>query len=111
MHFGSLAVIADYKPARFIHVLLNNGSHESVGGQRTSATQVDFEQLAHAVGYQGYAVAHDIDSLHVAWRKAAATHGPVLLELKIKTGSRTNLGRPTVSAEKGKLMFMEAVGV
>jgi phosphonopyruvate decarboxylase len=111
MHLGSLAVIADYKPERFIHVLLNNGSHESVGGQRTSATQVDFAQLAPAVGYHGYAVAQDIDSLREAWQTVVACRGPVLLEVKIKTGSRADLGRPTVSAEKGKITFMEAVGV
>jgi len=111
MHMGSMPVIATYKPQRFIHVLLNNGSHESVGGQATSAGVVNFAQLASAVGYAGYAVASDISSLKLAWQSLVGKGGPVLLEVKIRTGSRDNLGRPTSTAEQNKFAFMEAVGV
>jgi phosphonopyruvate decarboxylase len=111
MHMGSMPVIAGYKPKHFVHVLLNNGSHESVGGQATSAGQVNFAQLASAVGYAGYAVANDVASLQQAWQRLTSKHGPVLLEVKIKNGSRDDLGRPTTSAEQNKLAFMEAAGV
>lgn len=111
MHMGSMPVIAGYKPQRFIHVLLNNGSHESVGGQATSASQVNFAQLAEAVGYAGYAVANDVRSLRQAWISIICKEGPVLLEVKIKKGSRDDLGRPTTTAEQNKLAFMEKIGV
>lgn len=111
MHMGSMPVIAGYKPQRFVHVLLNNGSHESVGGQATAAGQVNFAQLADAVGYAGYAVAKDVPSLQQAWQSLANKQGPVLLEVKIKNGSRDDLGRPTTTAEQNKLAFMEAAGV
>jgi phosphonopyruvate decarboxylase len=111
MHMGSMPVIASYKPERFVHVLLNNGSHESVGGQATSAGQVNFAQLAEAVGYAGYAVANDMPSLKQAWQSLTFTQGPVLLEIKIKNGSRDDLGRPTTTAEQNKLAFMEAASV
>ena len=111
MHMGCMPVIADYKPLRFIHVLLNNESHESVGGQATSAGQVDFAQLSQAVGYAGYRVANDVTSLQQAWHSLADKVGPVLLEVRIKKGSRDNLGRPTTTAEQNKLAFMEAAGV
>jgi phosphonopyruvate decarboxylase len=111
MHMGSMPVIASYKPQRFVHVLLNNCSHESVGGQATSADQVNFALLADAVGYAGYAVAIDVPSLQQAWQSLAHKRGPVLLEVKIKNGSRDDLGRPTSSAEQNKLAFMEAAGV
>lgn len=111
MHMGSMPVIAGYKPQRFVHVLLNNRSHESVGGQATSADQVNFAQLAIAVGYAGYAVASDVPSLHQAWASLTDKTGPVLLEIKIKRGSRDDLGRPTTTAEQNKLAFMEAAGV
>lgn len=111
MHMGSMPVIAGYKPGRFVHVLLNNGSHESVGGQATSASQVNFAQLAGAVGYVGYAVADNVPSLQQAWLSLTNKHGPVLLEVKIKNGSRDDLGRPTTTAEQNKRAFMEAAGV
>lgn len=111
MHMGCMPVIADYKPKHFVHVLLNNGSHESVGGQATSAGLVDFAQLADAVGYVGYAVANDVSSLQQAWQILTQKQGPVLLELKIKNGSRVDLGRPTTTAEQNKLAFMEAFRV
>jgi len=110
MHMGSMPVIATYKPQKFIHVLLNNGSHESVGGQATSAHVVDFAQLAKAVGYSGYAVASDLIELQNAWCRLQNTNGPVLLEIKIKNGSREDLGRPTSTAEHNKLAFMESIG-
>lgn len=111
MHMGSLPVIANYQPKKFMHVLLNNFSHESVGGQATSARLVNFEELARAVSYAGYAVAHDTASLSAAWDKLSRLDGPVLLEVKIRNGSRDDLGRPTTTAEQNKRAFMEAAGV
>jgi phosphonopyruvate decarboxylase len=111
MHMGSMPVIAEFKPRQFFHVLLNNGSHESVGGQATSASIVNFAQLANAVGYEAYAVASDVLSLQQAWISLIDKKGPVLLEVKIKSGSRDNLGRPTSSAEQNKVAFMDAINV
>ncbi len=111
MHMGSMPVIANFKPRSFVHVLLNNGSHESVGGQATSAGLVDFSKLADAVGYAGYAVANDLQTLQLAWKNISEIDGPVLLEVKIKNGSREDLGRPSTTAEQNKLAFMKAAGV
>jgi phosphonopyruvate decarboxylase len=111
MHMGSMPVIAGYKPTRFVHVLLNNESHESVGGQATSANSVNFAQLANAVGYIGYALANDLLSLQRAWVSLIDKTGPVLLEVKIKNGSRHDLGRPTTTPEQNKLAFMEGIDV
>lgn len=108
MHMGSMPIIADYKPRRFIHVLLNNGSHESVGGQQTSAAKINFAQLAIAVGYVKYASAFDLPTLEDAWCSIKDETGPVLLEILIKNGSRRDLGRPTSTPEENKLNFMEA---
>lgn len=110
MHMGNMPVIATCKPQKFVHVLLNNCSHESVGGQATSANVVDFAKLASAVGYSDYAVASDLAGLQNAWLRLQNASGPVLLEIKIKNGSREDLGRPTSTAEQNKFAFMESIG-
>lgn len=111
MHMGCLPVIANYQPNKFTHVLLNNGSHDSVGGQATSSNVIDFSQLAKAVGYKSYEFASDVDSLKKSWSRISNSQGPVLLEIKISKGSRSNLGRPTTTAEENKRLFMENAGV
>ena len=111
MHMGAMPVIASCRPQRFIHVLLNNGAHESVGGQATAAGEVNFSQLAAAVGYAGYAISCDEAGLDEAWQSLAAVNGPVLMEVRIRKGSRNELGRPTSTAEQNKLAFMEAARV
>lgn len=109
MHMGSMPVIAKCRPQKFIHILLNNGAHESVGGQATSASVIKFSQLSPAVGYAGYAFAESPTELRNAWRSLDNTIGPVLLEIKIKNGSRSDLGRPTSTAEQNKLAFMKGI--
>lgn len=106
MHMGALAIIGSMKPKKFIHVLLNNGAHESVGGQPTVADQVDFSSIARAVGYAGYYVAVDQASLAKCWQELALVSGPVMLEVKIKNSSRSNLGRPTSTPQENKLAFI-----
>jgi len=109
MHMGALPIIGDQKPDNFVHVLLNNAAHESVGGQPTVADKVDFEAIALASGYTYYHLATDADTLHQAWSSIKHQEGPFFLEVKIRTGSRDDLGRPTNSPEQNKLAFMEAV--
>lgn len=106
MHMGSMPVIASIKPKSFIHVIINNESHESVGGQATVANHIDFELLSKANGYKGYSVAQDLESLRAAWSEIEGVTGPVLLEIRVAQGSRSNLGRPTTSAEDNKRAFM-----
>lgn len=110
MHMGSMPVIGSLKPANLIHVLLNNSAHESVGGQPTVAGQIDFEDLAISCGYRTYHCANDIASLKRAWLEIEGTAGPHLLEIKICTGSRVDLGRPTSTPQENKESFMKAIG-
>jgi phosphonopyruvate decarboxylase len=106
MHMGALPIIGDLKPENLIHVLLNNASHESVGGQPTVAGRMDFAAIAKACGYLDYQVANDADSLKACWGRICNQSGPVLLEVKITVGSRDDLGRPTSTPEENKRAFM-----
>jgi phosphonopyruvate decarboxylase len=107
MHLGALPIIGDLQPANLVHVLLNNAAHESVGGQPTVAGNVDFAALSKASGYRAYQVAANANELKSRWHQLTAQPGPVLLEVKISTGSREDLGRPAGAAEDNKRAFME----
>ncbi len=107
MHMGNLPIIGSVKPNNLVHILLNNAAHESVGGQPTVAGDVDFDAIAKASGYSCYLQADSEAGIQAGWQKLAEQSGPVLFEIKITTGSRDDLGRPTVTAEQNKLAFME----
>jgi phosphonopyruvate decarboxylase len=71
-----MAIIGDLKPANFVHVLLNNGAHESVGGQPTVAGQVDFAAIATAVGYAVYFKAPASKNWLPSGRRSTGKRGP-----------------------------------
>lgn len=108
MHLGALPIIGDVSPPNFLHVLLNNAAHESVGGQPTVADEVDFAAISRACGYRSYELATDANSIRRAWKSLANKPGPNMLEIRISTGARADLGRPTSTAEENKLSFMNA---
>lgn len=108
MHLGALPIIGSLVPKNLVHVLLNNAAHDSVGGQPTVADRVDFEGISKASGYTAYARASDVQGIEQAWQQLDKQPGPVFLEIRITTGSRDDLGRPTSSPEENKVAFMLA---
>lgn len=109
MHLGALPIVGSIAPANLVHVLLNNAAHESVGGQPTAAATTDFKAIALASGYNAYAVASSLEELTQSWQKLAKQKGPVFLEVRITTGSRDDLGRPTSTPIENKHAFMNLV--
>ncbi len=98
MKLGSMATIGAHAPGNLIHVLLDNGVHDSTGGQATVSPNVDFAAVAQACGYP---VAYRCDSAKgfAQALETALTRGPrpVLIHALIAPGSLAELGRPTVS--------------
>ncbi len=109
MHLGALPVIGDAAPENLVYVLLNNGAHESVGGQRTVADRFDFGAFAKACGFARYRAADTVDGLKTAWADIGSAPGPNMIEVRIRTGSRDDLGRPKSTPEENKRAFMEKV--
>ena len=101
MKLGSMATIGAHAPGNLIHVLLDNGMHDSTGGQATVSPNVDFAAVAQACGYP---VAYRCDSARgfAQALETALTRGPrpVLIHALIAPGSLAELGRPTVSAPR-----------
>lgn len=107
MHLGAMAVMGVNKPSNIVHIVINNGAHETVGGMPTVAGQIDFVALAKACGYP-YAVCVDsFDALDVELESAKNRDALSLIEVKCSIGARDDLGRPTTTALENKKNFME----
>jgi len=95
MKMGNLATIGAYQPANLVHVVLDNGVHDSTGGQATVSPMVDIAGVAIACGYRYAASCSDLAGFEKALAEADK-HGPALIHMKIAPGSMAKLGRPTV---------------
>jgi len=96
MKLGTLATIGAMGPSNLLHVLLDNGVHDSTGGQGTVSPVVDFARVALACGYRQAMRCDSLEGLDQALKLALASTGPSLLHVKIAPGSMAKLGRPTV---------------
>ena len=106
MHMGSLAAIGASSPPNLVHVILNNGTYDSVGGQPTMASGVDFRKVAEACGYNASFLADSPEALDEALAAAKLTSGPVFLEVRIADGSKEGLGWPQIPPAEAKGAFM-----
>ena len=99
MKMGSLATIGAYAPENLIHVVLDNGVHDSTGGQATVSPHVDFAQVALACGYRQAVTTDTLAGFGEALAMVSENSSPSLIHARINTGSIDNLGRPTVAPE------------
>ena len=109
MQMGGLATIGVRKPDNMIHVVLNNGAHDSVGGQPTVGLKIDLPGIAKACGYAHTYSVGDAASLEAALANALSEKKTAFIEVKIRKGARADLGRPTTSPRENKKAFMEVL--
>jgi|TARA_B100001971_G_C18178059_1_gene531073 phosphonopyruvate decarboxylase len=106
MHLGSLRTFGYLGNSNLKHILLNNNSHESVGGQPTTAEGIDFEKLVKSLGYNNYFKITQTKKINSTINRFLGSKGPSFLEVLISKGSMENLSRPNNLAEIKK-KFME----
>ena len=106
MHMGSMAVIGAKKPENLIHVVINNGSHESVGGMPTVADTVNLPEIATACNYSSVFSVSSKEELEEVLLSLAEQPKPVFIEVKSAIGSRPDLGRPTTTPVENKTALM-----
>ncbi len=111
MHMGSLAIIGSRKQKNLIHFIINNGVHDSVGGQPTVGFDIDLCAIARACGYPVVDSVSDAEQLREVVKCVDSIQGPALIEVRVLKGARTDLGRPTSSPQQNKESFMHYVGV
>lgn len=107
MHMGAMAVIGESSPKNMIHVIINNGAHETVGGMPTVASKIDFVGIAKACGYPNAISVDNFEALDEALTAAKKREMLSLIEVKCSIGARENLGRPTSTTLENKQKFME----
>ena len=107
MHMGALPVIGSVGPTNYIHILFDNGTHDSVGGQPTLLDKSDIGQIAKASGYLYSASAKSEDEIANEIAKIIKNKGPSFLRIIIRPGARDDLGRPKKTPEQMKLLFMK----
>ncbi len=110
MKLGALATIGCYQPANLLHIILDNESHDSTGGQSTASPVVRFADVAAATGYRRAASANDPQEMRTLILDFRRLPGPSLLHIKIRPGSPKHLGRPTVKPHEVKDRFMRFLG-
>jgi len=106
MRMGAFATVGAYGPPNLLHLLLDNGAHDSTGGQATVSARVSFAEVAAACGY---ASALDTDDVrHIAaWLDAAPLDGPRFARLLTRTGTATDLPRPSITPVDVKTRLMQ----
>lgn len=106
MHMGASAIIGNAGLKNLRHIVLNNAAHDSVGGQPTVADRLNIGAIAKACGYSAYYRASTLEELRKVVPTFLATQCTSLLEIIVKCGSRSNLGRPKETPTENKKAFM-----
>jgi phosphonopyruvate decarboxylase len=111
MHMGGISTIGSFKLNNFIHIVLNNISHDSVGGQPTSAQSTSLAKVAEACGYKNVigplkSKKNILKNLKLILNKKS---GPSFIEILVKKGSRKDLGRPDEKPIQNKYLFFKNI--
>ena len=100
MKLGTFATIGATGPGNLIHIVLDNGVHDSTGGQATASAAIDFAGVALACNYRHAISCDAVAEFDRALTEALKAGGPTLVHARIQPGSMDKLGRPTVTPEQ-----------
>jgi len=110
MHLGGMATIGTSGLGNLTHILLNNGVHDSVGGQPTVANKISLTEVSSACRYSKISSpVTSAEGLTQALMELSNHTGPKFLEVKLKPGSRGDLGRPKESPSVNKNLLMNSI--
>jgi phosphonopyruvate decarboxylase len=93
-HMGALAIIGQPGAENLLHIVLNNGRHDSVGGQLTVGVGINLAKLALACGYLKTVCVSSGESLREEVRRLVDSRGPIFMEVRVRGGARCDQGRP-----------------
>lgn len=107
MQMGGMATIGSRKPSNYVHFVLNNGAHDSVGGQPTVGREVDFCEIAEGCGYENVVKVTTPEELDAVLGDAETKEKLTFVEVFVTKGSRKDLGRPKSTPVENKIALMK----
>ena len=107
MHLGSLKSLGKYGDKNLKYVLLNNNSHDSVGGQKTFVDEINFNQLSKSIGFKKFYLIKERKTINQVLNSFLKTNKSSFLEVRIKQASNKKLPRPE-NLKNIKKEFMSA---
>lgn len=107
MQMGGMATIGTQNPSNMIHIVLNNGAHDSVGGQPTVGRQIDLCGIAAACGYDNVVKVNTKDELDAVLKDSETFDKLTFIEVMVRKGARKDLGRPKTTPQENKKAMME----
>ncbi|MBP3309266.1 MAG: phosphonopyruvate decarboxylase [Ruminococcus sp.] len=107
MHMGAMALMGANSPENLVHIVINNGAHETVGGMPTAAAKIDLVAIAKGCGYPNAVCVDSFEALDKELIAAKSRQELTFIEVKCSVGARDDLGRPTTTALENKENFME----
>lgn len=107
MHMGGMAIIGKIAPKNLKHIVINNGAHDSVGGQPTVGFDIKMDEIAKACGYKTVLKADTIENILECFEKMKKVDEISFFEIRVNKGARDDLGRPTTTPIENKEAFME----
>ncbi len=109
MSMGTLALVASEAPSNFLHIILDNESYESTGGQPSISKQVDLAAIAASCGYHWAERVNDGEELTGALVASGTTPGPRLILAKVGIASVEGISRVTHSPDHIRDRFRSEV--
>jgi len=107
MHMGSLSTIGYYQPKNLTHIIFDNESHESTGGQPTTSKTTNFLEVLQGCNYKNVnAIQSEAELSSILLEQHQELQGIVI---KTQIGSRDDLGRPTDTPKATKNRFMDGL--
>lgn len=106
MRLEALVSVGHYRPPNLVHVVLDNGMHESTGGQPSLSTTVRLAETALSCGYATAVSLVDPVAFATHLKRALSTPGPHMLHVRVLPGSLEPLGRPTLGPQQVKERFV-----
>jgi phosphonopyruvate decarboxylase len=108
MNFNSIASIGYYSPKNIIHIVLDNESYDSSGGEPTITKSINLDKVAEVVGYKFVKRVSSLFEIRSTLGETMSKEGPVFILIKIEKGGERNLPR-ILNLEEVKSRFMEFI--
>lgn len=106
MQMGGMATIGTRAPSNLVHFVLNNGAHDSVGGQPTVGRQIDLCAIAAGCGYENVLKVETPEELDAALNDSESKSKLTFVEVLVTKGARKDLGRPKSTPKENKIALM-----